>query len=45
MSILAGAGTILTESIRVYPEQDPKIQAIKNTYKKRFSAKFLSNSG
>ena len=40
MSILAGAGTILTESIRVYPERDPKVQALKNIYKTRFSPKF-----
>lgn len=39
MSILTGAGTILTESIRVCPEQHPKIPAIKNIYKKRFSPK------
>ena len=39
MAILAGAGTILAESIRVYPEQEPKIQAIETMYKKRFSPK------
>lgn len=40
MAILAGAGTLLTEKIRVYPEEDPKIQAIKDLFKKRFSTKF-----
>jgi len=39
MSILKGAGTILTESIRVYPERDRKIQTIKEIYRKRFSPK------
>ncbi len=39
ISILAGAGTVLTESIRVYPEQNQEIQAIKNIYIKRFSTK------
>ena len=37
MSILAGAGKILTQSIRVYPERDPEIQMLKNIYKTRFS--------
>jgi len=39
MSILTGAGTILVESIRVYPERDPKIQELKNIYNTRFSPK------
>ena len=33
MAILAGAGTILTESIRVYPERDPDMQVLKNVFK------------
>jgi len=37
MSILAGAGKMLTESIRVYPERDPEIQVLKNVYETRFS--------
>lgn len=37
MSVLVGAGTVLTDSIRVYPERDEKTQTIKNIYKKRFS--------
>ena len=37
MAILVGAGRILTESIRVYPEQDPKVQLLKNIYETRFS--------
>ena len=37
MAILAGAGTILTESIRVYPEQDPDIHILENVFKAHFS--------
>jgi len=39
MSILVGAGKILTQSIRVCPERDPEIQTLKNIYKTRFSPK------
>ena len=38
MSILAGAGKMLTESIRVYPERDQETQVLKNIYKTRFSS-------
>jgi len=37
MSILAGAGTILTESIGVYPERDSNIREIKDIFRKRFA--------
>ena len=37
MAILAGAGTILTDSIRVYPERDPDIQILENVLKAHFS--------
>ena len=40
MSILAGAGTILADNIRVYPERDPDIQGLKTVFKARFSPKF-----
>ena len=40
MAILAGAGTILTQSIRVYPERDPDIQVLQNVFKAHFSTKF-----
>jgi len=39
MAVLVGAGTILTDSIRVYPEGDPDIQVLKNIYETRFSPK------
>ena len=42
MAILAGAGTILTESIRVYPERDPDMQILKNVFKEHFSPKFTT---
>jgi quinol monooxygenase YgiN len=39
MAVLVGAGTILADSIRVYPERDLDIQVLKNIYEKRFSPK------
>ena len=42
MAILAGAGTILTESIRVHPERDPDMQVLKNVFKAHFSPKFTT---
>lgn len=40
MAILAGAGTILTKDIRVYPERDPDMQMLENVFKAHFSQKF-----
>jgi len=44
MAILAGAGTVLTESIRVYPERDPDIQNLKNLLKARFALRLQTDS-
>ena len=44
MAILAGAGTVLTESIRVYPEQDPDIQNLRKVFKARFALKLTTDS-
>lgn len=44
MAILAGAGTVLTESIRVYPERDPDIHNLKNVIKARFALRLQTDS-
>ena len=44
MAILAGAGNILTESIRVYPEQDPDIQNLREVFKARFALRLTTDS-
>lgn len=43
IAILAGAGTILTERIRVYPEQDPDIQNLREIFKARFPLKLTKD--
>lgn len=44
LAILAGAGTILTESIRVYPERDPDIQNLRKVFKANFALKLTTDS-
>ena len=44
MAILAGAGTILTESIRVYPERDPAMHYLRDVFNAHFSPKFQAES-
>lgn len=44
LAILAGAGTVLTESIRVYPERDPDIQNLKNVITARFALRLQTDS-